>query len=129
MTRPALTVLAATIPPIRNPVLPQEVEELTMQTPIETNALYLVVSAVPLLHGLDRDIVDTDDNCVAVGRDVRRLPSAETSSGPKSSSRILNNLPEANEKLTVAFPGGVRAVSRLQPTLDCHRLQPVVDRH
>ena len=29
-----------------------------MQTPIETNALYLVVSAVPLLHGLDRDIVD-----------------------------------------------------------------------
>jgi hypothetical protein len=29
-----------------------------MQTPIETNALYLAVSAVPLLHGLDRDLVD-----------------------------------------------------------------------
>lgn len=29
-----------------------------MNTPIETNALYLVISAVPLLHGLDRDLVD-----------------------------------------------------------------------
>lgn len=29
-----------------------------MQTPVETNALYLVISAVPLLHGLDRDLVD-----------------------------------------------------------------------
>jgi hypothetical protein len=29
-----------------------------MHTPVETNALYLVVSAVPLLHGLDRDLVD-----------------------------------------------------------------------
>ncbi|NQV26899.1 MAG: hypothetical protein HQ518_21325 [Rhodopirellula sp.] len=29
-----------------------------MQTSIETNALYLVISAIPLLHGLDRDLVD-----------------------------------------------------------------------
>ena len=32
-----------------------------MHTPVETNALYLVVSAVPLLHGLDRDLVDLVD--------------------------------------------------------------------
>ena len=29
-----------------------------MKTPVETNALYLIVAAVPLLHGLDRDFVD-----------------------------------------------------------------------
>jgi len=29
-----------------------------MKTPVETNALCLIVAAIPPLHGLDRDFVD-----------------------------------------------------------------------
>jgi hypothetical protein len=66
-------------------------KDLTMQTPIETNALYLVVSAVPLLHGLDRDLVDpsilmttawllaaTFAACHLLRRRTDRSPAAES---------------------------------------------------
>jgi hypothetical protein len=35
---------------------------------------------------------------VAVGRDVRRLPFAETTDGPQPGCRILNDPPASNEK-------------------------------
>jgi hypothetical protein len=47
-----------------------------MKTPVETNALYLIVAAIPLLHGLDRDFVDSDDNSVAARRHFHSLSSA-----------------------------------------------------
>jgi hypothetical protein len=89
---PVLVSMAAHTPPgsaanRSQPIL----KGLTMQTPIETNALYLVVSAVPLLHGLDRDIVDpsilmttawllaaTFAACHLLRRRTDRSPAAES---------------------------------------------------
>ena len=33
-------------------------EDSTVKMPVETNALCLIVAAIPMLHGLDRDFVD-----------------------------------------------------------------------
>lgn len=54
-----LTPSRGVLPPGQRPiVLFHLLEDLAMKTPVETNALYLIVAAIPLLHGLDRDFVD-----------------------------------------------------------------------